>query len=211
MTQLVWRVAGDRRFEAGLDRGVLYPPTGNCVVWNGLTSVKENSPGGDVTSYYMDGVRYLNIVGFEEFDAVLEGFSCPDEFLDLQGMPSNGKGLFFTAQPHKPFGLSYRTGLGNDLVGVDYGYKLHVVYNAISESAGKSYETMGDSPSPIKSTWNIATVPVAITGRRPTAHLIIDSTKASLAAMTAVENILYGTAGTNPRIPTVVELLALLV
>lgn len=209
MTRLTWASTGKRTFETGIDRGVLYVAGSAAgVEWNGLISVSEAPSGGDITGYYMDGVKYLNVAASTEYEATIKAYSSPPEFAACEGVASLN-GLMFADQPKKSFGLSYRTRLGNDLVGTDYGYKLHIVYNALAETPSRDYSTVSDSPDAVSLSWPVKTKPITIAGRKPTAHLVIDSTTSSPADVSAVEDILYGTAGAAPRLPTSAELITL--
>lgn len=207
MTKLIWGAAGERFFEAGVDRGVLYVSGLTGVAWNGLTAVSEAPTGGEAKPYYIDGFKYANVAAAEEFNATLEAFSSPDEFATCDGSVQLAAGLFATQQPRKPFDLSYRTLVGDDIVGLDSGYKIHVVYNALAASAGRSNGTLTSSTDPMKLSWGISTrPPEAIYGFKPTAHFVIDSRKTPALVMSMLEGILYGTASTTPRIPPATEL-----
>lgn len=210
MTKLIWGAAGERFFEAGVDRGVLYVPGLSGVAWNGLTSVSEAPSGGEPQPYYIDGFKYANIASAEEFNASLEAFSSPDEFAVCDGSVQLAAGLFATQQPRKQFDLSYRTMVGNDLLGLDAGYKIHIVYNALAGSAGRSNGTLTSSFDPIKLSWDISTrPPEAIYGFKPTAHFVIDSRKTPPMVVSMLESILYGSASTMPRVLPIVELMDL--
>lgn len=210
MSNLIkWDQAGERLYETGVDRGVLYPqdssgayPEG--VAWNGLTNVSENPTGAEPTPLYADNIKYLNLISVEEFEATIEAYTYPDEFEECDGSASLAAGVVIGQQPRKPFGLCYRTRIGNDLVGDSYGYKLHLIYGATAAPSDKGYETINDTPDAIQFSWDVTTTPVEITGFRPSASLVIDSTKIDEDALEAIEEILYGTAaipaveGDNP-------------
>ena len=208
MTKLAWGATGTRTYEAGVDRGVLYINGIDGVPWNGLTSVKENPSGGAPTPYYLDGVKYLNISSTEEFIADLEAYSSPDEFANCDGSSSIYSGLIVTQQPRKQFGLSYRTLIGNDTNGQSHGYKIHIVYNALAGPSSKDNTTLSDSSTPSKLTWNLTTTPPAYSTYKPTAHMIIDSTKTDPDLLAVLEGYLYGADGIAPRLPTPSQLVS---
>lgn len=195
MTRIAWNEPGDRVFEAGADRGVLYPMMGLGVPWNGLISVTENVSGGEAQSYYFDGVKYfVNITG-EDFQGTIEAYTYPDEFSECDGLALVQAGFFASRQPRKSFGLCYRTGLGNDLEDLEYGYKLHLVYNAMATPSTKFHGTLNDSPEASTFSWTIEAVPVPIALFKPTAHFVIDSTTMPPGFMSALEDTLYGSSG----------------
>lgn len=206
MSRLVWDETSKRFYETGIKRGVLYPqnavglyPLG--VPWNGLSAMTESPSGAEPTPVYADDAKYLNLMSAEEFGATLEAYTYPDEFAvcDGQGVMSNG--VVIGQQKRKAFGLCYRTVLGNDVDGEDYGYKLHLVYGALAAPSEKAYQSISDSPEAITLSWEITTTPVEVTGFKPTASLTIDSTKVDAAKLAILENILYGTTESDPRLP----------
>ena len=208
--KLVWDADGERLFETGVNQGVLYPmnssgiyPLG--VAWNGLTGVTESPSGAEPNPLYADNIKYLNLMSAEEFGATVEAYTYPDEFEACDGSATLATGVQVGQQTRQGFGLSYKTLLGNDTDGSDYGYKLHLVYGAKASPSEKSYETVNESPDAITFSWDITTTPVAVPGMKPSASLTIDSTKVNGAALTALEDILYGTAGGDPRLPLPAE------
>lgn len=215
MARLVWDQTGEHFYETGVKQVVLYPMTGNAydagVAWNGVTSIEENPSGADFNPIYADDIKYLNIQGAEEFGATIGAYTYPDEFAECDGAAIPVDGVAVGQQARKSFGLCYRTTLGNDTEGIEYGYKLHIVYGAKVTPSSKSYSTINDSPEPAEMSWEMNTTPVAVTGMKPTSIITIDSTKfketADKAKLTALENMLYGTnAGsgteaTNPQLP----------
>lgn len=211
MSRLVWGAAGSRVFETGLDRGVLFPPAGAVgVPWNGLVSVKEAPDGGEPQAFYLDGVKYFQIASAEEFKATIEALSAPPEFALCDGVASIYAGLSISQQPRKSFGFSYRSLIGNDVSAEAYGYKLHLVYGALAHPTDRDHASLSDSTDPMDLSWDIECVPPAITGFKPSAHLVISSLTASSAHLTAVENIVYGSdGGSNSRQPTVAELVTI--
>ena len=209
MAVLVWGNIGERYYETGVDRGVLFPKTGDGVPWNGLISVSEAPSGGEPRPYYLDGFKYLNLATAEEFEATIDAYSAPDEFDNCDGTASIHNGLFITQQKRESFGLSYRTRIGNDVDGTDHGYKIHLVYNALASPSSRSNSTLNDSTSPITFSWAITTAPPTITGFKPSAHFVIDSRKTDPLVLESVEAILYGDSVGNSRLPDVDELIAL--
>lgn len=215
MARLVWDQTGEHFYETGVKQVVLYPMTGNAydagVAWNGVTSIEENPSGADFNPIYADDIKYLNIQGAEEFGATIGAYTYPDEFAECDGAATPVDGVAVGQQARKSFGLCYRTTIGNDTEGIEYGYKLHIVYGAKVTPSSKSYSTINDSPEPAEMSWEMNTTPVAVTGMKPTSIITIDSTKftetADKAKLTALENMLYGTnAGsgteaTNPQLP----------
>lgn len=216
MSRVQWNLPGEHFFEAGVDRGVFYPRLGQGVPWNGLISVNENTSGGELESLYFDGVKYLDVVSAEDFQAELSAFAAPAAFAAADGVKAISPGLFVTQQPRQTFGLCYRTLLGNDLQGTEYGYKLHIVYNCTAAPSGRNNQTLSDSPAPNVRTWSISTVPPPATTFRPTAHLVLDSTLIDPYLMADVETLLYGRDATGEQaelpayLPTVSEIVALL-
>lgn len=214
MTQLTWDNVGQRFYETGISKGVLYLPdaSGNYVqgyAWNGLTKVTEKPTGAAATPQYADNAMYLNLVSVERFDADIEAFTYPDQFAACDGSVAPEPGVTINQQPRKTFGLSYRTELGNDLTGTEYGYKLHLVYNALAAPSQRDYATVNDNPAPINLTWSISTTPIAIPGYKNASTMTIDSTKVDHTALANLEAFLYGTSGTNPSLPSPQAVLAL--
>ena len=208
MTRMTWSDPGTRFFETGVDRGVLYV-NNVAVVWNGLVSISESPTGGEAKAYYQDGVKYLNVATSEEFAATLDAFSSPKEFAPCDGTGSIAKGLFATQQPRRAFSLSYRTLVGNDLEAQNHGYKIHLVYNALAAPASRTYSTTSDTTEPSTLSWSLTTLPPSLTGLKPTAHFVIDSRETPRMLLAAIEDMLYGTDGTDPRMPLVSELIEL--
>lgn len=206
MSALIWDKVGERLFETGVDRGVLYPYKQEAyqkgVVWNGLTNVNESPSGAEATPLWADNIKYLNLMSAEEFGATIEAYMYPDEFAECDGSAEIAPGVTIGQQKRKMFGFSYRTKIGSDTEGNDKGYKIHLVYGALASPSDKSYGTINDSPEAITFSWTVTTTPVNVTGFKPTAHLVIDSTKVNDAAkMKAIEDVLYGTAVTDARLP----------
>lgn len=209
MSELEWHAVGEMVFQTGVDRGVLYVEGHDGVPWNGLISVSESPSGGEVTPYYIDGVKYLNHVALEEFAATIEAFTYPEEFGECDGTQHVSNGLFATQQRKKSFGLAYRTLIGNDIDGISHGYKIHLVYNATAEPAGLSTTTLGDRVDPSNFSWNIATLPPEFVGSKGTAHFVIDSRYTPSSLLIDLEDILYGSWKGPSRLPSASELLFL--
>lgn len=209
MTRLLWGAPGERYYETGVDRGVLYVGSETGVAWTGLISVAEAPIGGEPRPFYIDGVKYLHLSSNEEYAATINAFSSPPEFGPCDGTQSIQNGLFATQQPRIPFGLSYRTKLGNDLDGSDHAYKIHMVYNALAAPSSRSNNSMNDAPDPISFSWAIETLPPAITGYKPTAHFVVDSRYADTSALEDLEDVLYGSDALQATLPTVSELIAI--
>ena len=205
MAKLIWDATGERLYETGVKQGVLYIPTDGVyskgVAWNGLTAVTESPSGAEATALYADDIKYLNLMSNEEFGATIEAYTYPEEFAECDGSASLVAGVKIGQQSRKTFGLCYRTTLGNDVEGNDFGYKLHLVYGALAAPSEKAYATINDSPEAITFSWEVTTTPVAVTGYKPTAHIEIDSTVADADKLAALEAILYGSEDSEPRMP----------
>lgn len=214
MSKLIWDNVGERLYETGVKKGVLYPKSNDGtyplgVVWNGLTGVTESPSGAEPTALYADDIKYLELMSAEEFGATIEAYTYPDEFAECDGSAALVAGVFVGQQRRKGFGLAYRTTLGNDTDNEDYGYKLHLIYGALATPSEKSYQTINDSPEAITFSWEVSTTPVAVTGMKPTATLTVDSTKVDATALATLEDILYGTDVSAPRLPLPDEVAAL--
>jgi hypothetical protein len=209
MAALTWDAPGEKFFEAGVDRGVLYLENLAGVPWSGLISVTENPTGGDPKPFYMDGIKYQNRAVPEEFSATLEAYTYPSLFSTCDGTLELQTGLFATQQRRKPFGLTYRTKIGNDLKGIDRGYKIHLIYNVLAAPTERGNQAIGESLEAMAFSWGLTTTPVQVDKARPTAHFIIDSTKTAPSVLTALENVLYGSPASQPLMPTITELVEL--
>ena len=193
-----WDKTGEHLYETGVDRGVLYVMDANGaypagIAWNGLTGVTESPSGAEANAIYADNIKYLNLFSAEEFGATVEAYTYPDEFALCDGSASLLTGVMIGQQPRKTFGLCYRTVVGNDVAGESFGYKLHIIYGAMASPSEKAYQTINDSPEAITFSWELNTTPVNVAGHKPTATLVIDSTKTTSGKMTAIEQVLYGT------------------
>lgn len=214
MTALKWDKIGERVYETGVDHGVLYIPNGVGVynsgyAWNGLTTVTESPSGAESNPTYADNIKYLNLISVEQFGATIEAYTYPDAFAQCDGTASPEPGVSIGQQPRKMFGLSYRTRVGNDVDGTEHGYKLHLIYGALAAPSEKAYASINDSPEAITFSWSVSTTPVDAPGFKPTASLTIDSTKVNAGALADLEEFLYGTAGSDPSLPSPAAVLAL--
>lgn len=206
MSKLVWDKTGERLYETGVQQGVLYPmstdgtyPKG--VAWNGLTAVTESPSGAEANPFYADNIKYLNLMSAEDFGGTIEAYTYPKEFGECNGEASLAKGVYVTQQPRKTFGFCYRTNIGNDIIGNEYGYKLHLVYGALAAPSEKANNTINESPEPMTMSWEFTTTPVSVTGFKPTAHLFFDSTEVDAEKLAALEAVLYGSESEEPRLP----------
>lgn len=217
MSRITWDNVGERYYETGVKMGVLYPvQTGGVytkgVAWNGLTAVTESPSGAEATALYADDVKYLNLMSNEEFGATIEAYTYPDEFAECDGSAALADGVMIGQQKRKTFGLCYRTTVGNDVDGSDYGYKLHLVYGCLAAPSEKAYATINDSPEAITFSWEVSTTPVNVTGFKPTSQITIDSTKVDKEKLTSLEDILYGKDGepaSEPKLPLPDEVAAI--
>lgn len=201
MSRLIWDASGERFYELGVSHGVLYPvsntgtyPSG--VAWNGLTGVTENPSGAEATKLWADNINYLSLYSAEEYGATIEAYTYPDEFMECDGSATLVPGVSVSMQPRKGFGFSYRTKVGNDTIGQEFAYKLHLIYGCRASPSQRQYATINESPETVTFSWEITTTPVAVSGFKPTAHLVIDSrdfsTEAAQAKLKAFEDVLYG-------------------
>lgn len=206
--RLEWDNAGERQFETGVSKTVLYLqasdgtyPTG--VAWNGIIGITESPSGAEATALWADNSKYGNLMSAEEFAATIEAYMYPDEFGVCNGEASlNGiKGVTIGQQRRQPFGLSYQTLIGNDVEGSDYGYKIHLIYGCMAAPSERAHQTVNDSPEAETMSWEVSTTPVNVTGAKPTAHLTINSTTVDAVALKAIEDVLYGTADKEASLP----------
>ena len=194
---MTWDNTGEKVWEAGVDRGVLYKVNGTAygkgIAWNGLTAVNESPSGAEENASYADNIKYASIFSREEFGCTIEAFQSPEEFDECDGMAALAKGVNITMQSRKPFGFSYRTLIGSDVADAgDAGYIIHLVYGCKASPSEKNRETINESPEPTGFSWEVTTTPVNVTGHKPTAHLTINSTLVDAAKLTAFEEIIYG-------------------
>lgn len=201
MPRLTWDQNGERLYEVGVRMGVCYPqhtdgtyPNGEA--WNGLISVTESPTGAEPNPLYADDIKYLNLISAEELEGSIEAYTYPAAFAACNGEAEIATGVKIGQQARTPFGMCYRTVLGNDTQLENYGYKLHLIYGATVTPSEKAYETINDSPDAITMSWDFSTTPVNVTGKKPTASIEIDSTKVDSAKLAALEAILYGSDAT---------------
>lgn len=209
MTVLVWDQVGDRRFETGVDRGVLYLPMGEAVPWNGLTSISEDT-SREVKSYYIDGVKYLDHYVPGAYTAKLQAFTYPEELDELTGTSEYAPGVFLHDQRASLFHLSYRTLVGNDVDGVDHAYKIHIVYNVIAVATDGEFSTLSNEVNAQTFGWSLTGTPPTMFGARPTNHVSLHSDGLSPEKLVEVEALLYGSEDADPSLPSMVNLLAML-
>lgn len=213
MPRITWDQAGERLYETGVDHGVLYvqDATGaypEGIAWNGLTAVTESPTGAEANPQYADNIKYLNLVSVEEFGGTIEAFTYPDEFGVCDGSVIVTPGLTIGQQTRRAFGLSYRTLIGNDIESTDFGYKLHLVYNALAAPSEKAYATVNDSPEAITFSWEFTTTSVAVPDHKPTASITINSTLVDATKLAAFEDMLYGDDTLTGKLPTPAEVIA---
>lgn len=217
MAALTWDAVGERLYETGTKKGVLYVQNadgtyGNGVAWNGLTGFNEEPDGGDANDIWADDIKYLSIRSRENFKATITAYTYPDEFAECDGSAIENGGVLIGQQARKSFGFSCVTTVGNDTQFEDHGYKIHLVYGCSAAPSSKDYQTINDSPEAIEFSWEIDTIPTNVTGHKPTAHIVIDSTKFTTeqqkAKLTAFEATLYGGENKEPTLPTPDQVIA---
>lgn len=213
MAALVWDDTGNKKFETGTKNGVLFvaDPTqtngyATGVAWNGLTAVTESNSGAEETALWADDIKYASLRSAEEFGATIEAYQCPQEFYQCDGSATLAPGAIINQQGRKSFAFSYVTTIGNDVSGIDYGYKIHIIYGATASPSERAYQTINDSPDAITLSWEVTTTPinVGVEGFKPTSHLIIDSTlftEQTKSKLTQIKNLLYGTSSTSSTLP----------
>lgn len=206
MASIVWDKVGERYYETGVDQGVLYPQSDDGtyplgVAWNGLINVNESPSGAEPTPLYADNIKYLNLISTEEFGATIEAYTYPDEFAECDGSAELVPGVMVGQQKRRAFGLCYKTIMGNDIQGNEYGYKIHIVYGAKAAPSEKAYATVNDSPEAITFSWEVSTTPVVVKDLKPTATVTIDSSVVEKEKLTAFEKIIYGDEEVEPRLP----------
>lgn len=197
MARIAWDKTGERFYETGIDRGVLYVMSeentyGTGVPWNGLTAVNESPSGAESEPQYADNIKYVELTSAEEFGFTIEAFTYPQEFYACDGSAEPQPGVTIGQQSRKPFGFSYRTKIGNDSEGEDHGYKIHLIYGCKAAPSEKGYQTISDSPEAITFSWEVTTTPVSVTGFKPTSSVVVDSTKVAAEKLKTLEDKLYG-------------------
>ena len=215
MAKLVFDELGKRFYETGVSNAVLYPqaddgsyPKG--VAWNGITAANESPSGAESNDQYADNIVYLSLTGAEKFEGTIEAFSSPAEFDECDGMKELSKGLTVSQQTRKPFGFAYKSILGNDIKGNDYGYKLHIWYGCKAAPSERSHSTVNDSPEPQNPSWSISSTPVVVPGAKPSSVLTFNSTTTPAEKLKKIEDILYGTDDADARLPLPTEIIELL-
>lgn len=214
MSVVVWDDTGNKRFETGVDHGVLYPLNSETaaydtgVAWNGLTAVDEKPSGAAANPQYADNIKYLNLLSAETFAGTIQAFTYPDEFGACDGTQAPVAGLVIGQQSRQTFGLCYRTKVGND-VDSDLGFKLHLVYGALAAPSEKDYTTVNDSPAAVAFSWDFSCTPVNVTDLAPTCLIVIDSTVVDSDSLSDLTDLLYGTSGTEPSLPLPDDVVAL--
>lgn len=214
MTKLAWDQVGERQYETGTKKGVLYVmgedgKYSKGVAWNGLTAVTESPSGAEATALYADDIKYLNLMSAEDFAATIEAYMSPEEFDECDGQKEIAPGVTIGQQKRKTFGFSFQTVIGNDVDGNDHGYKIHCIYGALAAPSERSYASVNESPEAMTLSWELSTTPVSVTGSKPTAHLEIDSTKIAPEKLAALEAILYGSEEEEARLPLPDEIITL--
>lgn len=204
--KLVWDQTGERLYETGVSKAVIYPQTTDGTypegaAWSGLTAVTESPSGAEATPLYADNIKYLNLMSAEEFGFTIEAYTYPDEFAECNGEASLAPGVKASQQKRKTFGLSYQTILGNDVDGDAHGYKLHMVYGALAAPSEMARNTVNDSPEATTMSWECSTTPVSVANLKPTSHITIDSTAVDKTKLAALEDILYGSGENKARLP----------
>ena len=213
MAKIVWDEAGKKLYETGVKNGVLYVQESGAypkgVAWNGLTAVTESPSGAEATPLYADDHKYLNLYSAEEFAVTIEAYTYPDEFAACDGSAELVEGISIGQQARKAFGMCYKTTVGNDTENTNYGYKLHLIYGAVAAPSEKAYATINDSPEAVTFSWEVTTTPVAVTGFKPTASVVIDSTKVDADKLAALEAVLFGSESEEARLPLPDEIVTL--
>lgn len=205
MAKMIWDSVGERLYETGVSECALFPigDTGEYekgVAWNGITAITESPSGAEATPLYADNIKYLNLMSNEEYGATIEAYMFPDEFAKCNGFADLAEGVSIGQQARAGFGFCYKTVLGNDVKSNDYGYKLHIVYGCLAAPSEKNYTTVSDTPEPMTMSWEITTTPVKVSGFKPTACVVIDSTKVDATKLAALEAKLYGTESEEPTL-----------
>ena len=214
MAKLEWDKTGEKTYETGVSKGVLYVQGasgtyGTGVAWPGLSKVDESPSGAEPTKLYANNGVYVTLMSAEEYAFTIEAYDSPEEFDECDGTKEVAKGITIRQQDRTPFGFCYRTEIGNDTEGTNHGYKLHLVYGCKASPSSKSHETINDSPSADTLSWEVNTTPVAVEGFKPTAVVEIDSTTVTKENMQKIEDKLYGTASEEATLPSIAEIIEL--
>lgn len=215
MSKLVWDQVGERTYETGVEKCVLFPfdnekkAYGNGVAWNGVTKVEESPSGGEATAVYANNKQYLNLISAEKFGATLGAYTYPDEFAECDGSKEIAHGVYAGQQSRKTFGLCYKTLIGNDTEGTDHGYAIHFVYGCLASPSGKSYNTVNETPEAGEMSWTLSTTPVDVPGFKPTATITVKSTKCTKEKLAALEELIYGAESKESTLPMPNEIITL--
>lgn len=214
MARVKWDEVGKKLYRAGVDRGVLYPmddkgtyPKG--VPWNGLSKVSESPSGAESTPVYANNAKYLNLVSAEEFSYTINAYMYPDEFKACDGSKEIAPGIYINQQNRQHFGMTYRNAIGNDIKNMDYGYEIHLVYDSIAAPSSQDHETVNENVDAATMSWECSTTPVQVKDYKPASHFYIDSITCPQDVLKKIEDILYGTEESEPRLPLPDELMAL--
>ena len=213
MAKLIWDNIGERFYETGVDRGVVYPmaegayPAG--AAWNGLINVTLSPSGAEATPLYANNKKYLNLMSLEELGFSIEAYTFPDEFAECDGLKTLVPGVRVGQQKRKAFGFTYRNLIGNDVDGTAYGYKIHIIYGAMASPSEQANATVNDSPEARTMSWECTTTPVEMEGFDAVSHIEIDSTTLAPEQLKALEDALYGTAEKEAHLPLPAELATL--
>lgn len=209
MSKLEWDKSGERLFETGVEKGVLYPAVNGAypkgVAWNGLISVTQSPSGAEASPFYADNRKYLNLMSNEDFAGSISAYMYPEEFEACDGSAELAPGVTIGQQARSTFGFAYVTKIGNDTDGVDHGYKIHLVYGALAAPSERNHSTVNESPEPLELSWDFSTTPVEVPGFKPTAHCEINSTKVDKTKLAALEAVLYGSESEEARLPLPAE------
>lgn len=208
MTVIRWDQEGDKRYETGVDRGVLFLTGGQALPWNGLKQVTEKTDR-EVKSYYLDGQKYLDRYVPGSYEANLEAYTYPDELDTLLGLSEFAPGVYLHDQSAGLFNLSYRTGIGDDL-DAEAGYRIHVIYNVLAVPSPVAMPSKSDTVTLTPFQWTLKGTPSQLFGARPTSHISFDTRMLDPDVLLVVESSLYGTAITDPYLPPLVNFLDLI-
>lgn len=212
--KLVWDQSGERLYETGVSQCALYPMAAGAypkgVAWNGITAITESPSGAEPTAMYADNIKYLDIVSTETYAATIEAYTYPDEFKSCNGESEIADGVVIGQQNRQKFGLCYKTILGNDTDGEDYGYELHLVYGGLAAPAEEAHNSVNESPEGMTMSWSVSTTPVEVPGKKPTATVTFNSVKVGEKVMKAIEDVVYGSTDKDARLPLPSELIELI-
>lgn len=217
MAKMKWDQIGERFYETGIEQGALYPQQADGTYtggepWNGLISVTESPSGAETTPLYANNAKYLELQSAEDFGFSIEAYTYPDGFAACNGELEAADGVTIGQQARTPFGMVYKTFLGNDVKGNDYGYKLTLIYGAKAAPSENANTSVNDSPEAKTMSWECTTTPLTIEGYKKASKIVINSTKCDSAKLAALEAILYGSdeGEDAPRLPLPAEVIALM-